>query len=157
MTQWALNILARCARALLFAPFVLVLLIILAIGVDFTFYKLSNRAPIFHFLLHELPFRGREFSKDAWDGIPFGNGSDTSCFRGSMVRSLLQKHLIIGETSRSSAQALIGSSELKVKIGTESCSEYYLGYCSGLRFDADTLFTCFDSQGLLTKVGTLQH
>lgn len=75
-----------------------------------------------------------------------------------MVRSLMKSHFQVGVTSRKRVTELLGTSEYEIDVVSGmKCSGYDLGWCSGLGWDTDTLFVCFDENSLLTKAGTHQH
>ena len=74
-----------------------------------------------------------------------------------MVRNLLQKHVIVGETTRDVATALLGAKEYDVVIHGTSCDAYSLGMCSGLRIDYDSLYVCYAEDDVVSATGHIQH
>lgn len=112
-------------------------------------------------MLFEMPFMWHTFTPEAWAQAGCNGLTDTACAnkamtcpRGAMVSSLIRRHLIVGKTSQSEVFQLLGSPERP--IGQDGCGHYVLGMCSGLGFDYDALYVCFDSQGTLISSGHRQ-
>ena len=78
-----------------------------------------------------------------------------------MVHDLLQNHLLVNETSRDTVKAKLGvpAGEVTIKSGKSyaKCGSYNLGWCSGLGWDPDSLFVCYDEKGFISQSGHVQH
>ena len=122
-------------------------------------------APALHYATHELPFRGETFSEDAWTlagscaGLSDGacEAKLQTCQRGPMVADLIEQHFTIGETWRDSFSPLLGEPDFERQREGLLCLHQLLGYCSGMRWDYDSFFACYDDGGVLRRVGHLQH
>ena len=82
---------------------------------------------------------------------------EASCPRGPMMRDLLRTHLLIGETHRETATALLGAMEYEIDIRGRPCDAYSLGMCSGLGIDYDALYVCYDEGGAIISTGHIRH
>ncbi len=141
-----------------------VLSIVLAVGVDVVSALTVGYPPILRYLLHEAPFRGQRFDRQAWfeaascAGLSGQECDDkwATCLRGPMVRDLVLAHLVVG-ASRKQVLSLLGAPETKVKIEGVSCDDYGLGVCSGLGWDYDSLFVCYAEDGTVARAGHVQH
>ena len=110
-------------------------------------------------------FRGGTFSKEEWATVERCrtdvNEACTDqlqrCPRGAMVQDLRQRFLHSGETSKAEVVALIGAHDTKVLIRGEQCEAHYLGMCSIMSFDGDSLFVCYDQNDTLVSSGHITH
>ena len=107
---------ARFGKLLIGSVLALFLLLIAVAGSEFTAPQTLGYPPILRFVMHELPFRGQRFAPETW--VEAGNCAglsdwkcvekEANCPRGPMVRDLLRTHLLIGETTRETATAILG-------------------------------------------------
>lgn len=118
------------------------------------------------FVLHELPFMGKGFSKEEWAAAGLGckglsdwecEEHQEACLRGPMVRDLVRGHIAVGQTTRQGVMDLIGSTRSHVKIEGQTCDDYNLGMCSGLGWDYNSLFVCYAENGTVVRAGHVQH
>ena len=124
-----------------------------------------GRAPILEFILHELPFRARRFDRDTWLEIGACRNPSTPecwapverCTRGKMVHDLTRKYLGSSSVSREYVTHLLGHREYRLRVQNQTCDGYSLGFCSGLGWDLDSLYICYDQHSILSSSGTLQH
>jgi hypothetical protein len=115
------------------------------------------------FWLHEFPFMGESFTQEKWAEAGRCEGltdfqcaaKENECPRGPMVRSLRRNYLTVG-TSRAAVIDLLGPDDFTGVDGPE-CLSWSLGMCSGLGWDYDSLFVCFDEKDLLVDAGHVQH
>lgn len=107
------------------------------------------------YVLHELPFSGRDFEPAAWAAATQCSSNvecaekDFACSRGPMYADLEKNHLRLG-TSKKSVMTLLGPG-----IGSErkpACIDYDLGMCSGFKMDPDYLRVCFDADEKVVDV-----
>lgn len=109
--------------------------------------------PTLQFIFHDLPFRGQSFDSSVWaSALSCVNRQDClekemACVRGPMYRDLENKHLKAG-VPKATVTRLIGKPAF---IAENSCFDYELGSCSGLKIDADYLRVCFDSSDKVTN------
>ncbi|MGV8894154.1 MAG: hypothetical protein ACOH2K_14670 [Burkholderiaceae bacterium] len=96
-------------------------------------------------------FSTSNFESSAWHAKETPE-TDSSCFRGGMANDLKNKVLKRG-ASRSSVEQLLGTPSRS----KPSEIQYYLGFCSGLRIDVDSLNIHFNERGQLTSVSIVQH
>ena len=156
---------ARIGKLLARTVLALFLLLIAVVGIEFIASKALGYPPILRFVMHELPFRGQSFDPEEWADAGSCVGlsdwkcveKEASCPRGPMIRDLLRTHLLIGETERSTATALLGAMEYEVDIQGRSCDAYSLGMCSGLGIDYDALYVCYAEDGTISSTGHIQH
>ncbi|KAB7610513.1 hypothetical protein F9L33_14535 [Amylibacter sp. SFDW26] len=135
------------------------------VSVEIIGQKSYGRAPIEHFILHEMPFRGERFSPDLWVDANDCRGlsgeecaeKEATCQRGPMVRDLLISYLTPKVTIRANVISLIGEKEYKTNINGQPCDAYNLGMCSGFRIDYDALYVCYDQKGTVSAAGHVQH
>jgi hypothetical protein len=78
--------------------------------------------------------------------------SDSSCYRGGMAYDITTNVLRVG-LPKTEVERLLGVPDYK----RANAYAYFLGMCSGLRMDFDTLDVHFDSQGGLVKTSVVQH
>lgn len=110
-------------------------------------------------------FRGELFVKGEWAAVERCRtnidegctGQRQRCPRGAMVQDLRQQFLRNGETSKSEVMGLIGAHDTNVTIRGEQCEAHYLGMCSGMSFDGDSLYVCYDQNDTLVKSGHIKH
>jgi hypothetical protein len=110
-------------------------------------------------------FRGGTFGKEEWSAaercrtnIDEGcTDQQQRCPRGAMVQDLRQQFLHNGETSKSEVMELIGEHNTHVTIRGEQCEAHYLGMCSGMSFDGDSLYVCYDQHDTLVRSGHIKH
>jgi len=156
---------ARVGKLLARTVLALFLLLIAAAGIEFIASKVLGYPPVLRFVMHELPFRGQSFDPETWAEAGSCSGlsdwkcveKEASCPRGPMVRNLLRTHLLIGETTRETSNALLGSMEYEVDIRGRSCEAYSLGMCGGLGIDYDALYVCYAEDGTISLTGHMQH
>lgn len=74
-----------------------------------------------------------------------------------MVQDLRQRFLRNRETSKSEVAELIGKQDAIVEIGGEQCEAHYLGMCSAMSFDGDSLYVCYDQNNTLVRSGLFRH
>ena len=96
-------------------------------------------------------FRTSSFNQEEWKSLNKKTG-DFSCYRGGMAHDIRTNILHAGQTL-GEVEALLG----KPDIDKGEIKEYFLGMCSGLRIDFDTLDVHFNAEGKLTTVHTVQH
>ncbi len=96
-------------------------------------------------------FRTSNFNEVEWKSLN-QKTSDSSCYRGGMAHDIKTNVLRIGMT-KPEVENLLGQPDA---IEAET-HEYFLGMCSGLRIDMDTLDVHFNSEGQLTKIQVVQH
>ena len=109
---------------------------------------------IIHFVFHDLPFMGKNFDRAVWSSaLDCKNDLDcldkeSACLRGEMYRDLEKNYLLQG-IQRSKVVELLGE---PIKVTADNCSDYVLGYCSGVKMDGDYLRVCFDERQKLECV-----
>lgn len=74
-----------------------------------------------------------------------------------MVQDLRQRFLHNGETSKAEVMELIGAHDTSVSIRSEQCEAHYLGMCSNMSFDGDSLYVCYDQNDTLINSGHVTH
>jgi len=156
---------ARVGKLLARTVLALFLLLAAVTGIELIASKILGYPPVLRFVMHELPFRGQSFDSEAWAEAGSCAGlsdwkcveKEASCPRGPMVRNLLRTHLLIGETTRETVNALLGSMEYEVDIRGRPCEAYSLGMCSGLGIDYDALYVCYADDGTISSTGHIQH
>ncbi len=74
-----------------------------------------------------------------------------------MVQDLRDQYLHIGQTSKSDAIELIGPHDALLEVRSQWCEAYYLGMCSAMSFDGDSLYLCFDKAAILVSSGHIKH
>ncbi len=74
-----------------------------------------------------------------------------------MVRDLQNQYLKPGQISRVDVFELLGQPDVASVLHGKDCVEYYVGWCSGLRFDPDGLLVCFDEDERLKSAISVQH
>ena len=110
--------------------------------------------PVLRFVFHDLPFMGQSFDGSVWaSALRCVDSQDClnkemACVRGPMYRDLKKNHLIDG-VPKATVTRLIGKPDFAAE---NSCFDYELGNCSGLKIDADYLRVCFDSYDKATNV-----
>ena len=110
-------------------------------------------------------FRGGTFAKEEWAAVERCRTNDDEacrdqlrrCQRGAMVQDLRQMFLHNGETLKSEVMELIGAHDTNVTIRGELCEAHYLGMCSSMSFDGDSLYVCYDQNGTLVSSGHIKH
>ena len=110
-------------------------------------------------------FRGATFNKEEWaaNGECEANTDDSCsqqrqrCPRGAMVQDLRQNFLHTRETSKSEVAELIGEHDTIVVIGGEQCEAHYLGMCSAMSLDGDSLYVCYDQNDTIDRSGYIRH
>jgi hypothetical protein len=115
------------------------------------------------FVLHELPFMGESFTPEKWTQAGGCEGltddqcvtKESSCPRGPMVQSLRRNHLAVG-TGRDAVIKLLGAEDMS-SDDRPMCLHWFLGMCSGLGWDYDSLQVCFDEADRLIESGHVQH
>ncbi len=138
---------------------------VILVSVEFGGSFLIGYPPITIFVMHELPFMGKKFTSKRWfdagscRGLSDGECStkQLSCPRGGMVRDLTKNYLVKGKTSRFQVSQLLGKVDGVFRFNNQQCYRYFVGMCSGLRIDYDSLYVCFDNQGLVSSSGHQQH
>ena len=116
---------------------------------------------IFIYAMHAAPFRGKPFNPMKWESAVSCKGlsdkecvrKETSCPRGGMVRDLRRNYLIAGQTNKLEVYALLGNPNYFKQLNETACELYALGMCSGLGIDYDSLFVCYDENGVLAETG----
>lgn len=97
-------------------------------------------------------FRTSYFNKGIWTSLNKAGTSNSSCYRGGMAHDIKTNVLHVG-LARANVEQLLGAPD----IVKDETYEYFLGMCSGLRIDFDTLDVQFDSEGRVLKVEVVQH
>ena len=96
-------------------------------------------------------FRTSGFDEAAWKSMS-RKTSDSSCYRGGMAHDITTNVLRVG-LPRAEVERLLGVPDYK-RANTYA---YFLGMCSGLRMDFDTLDVYFDPEGGVMKTSVVQH
>lgn len=96
-------------------------------------------------------FRTSSFNEAEWKSLN-RKTANFSCYRGGMAHDIQNNVLHVGLT-RERVEALLGKPD-SIK---SDVYEYFLGMCSGLQIDFDTLDAHFNAEGRLTKVQIVQH
>ncbi len=96
-------------------------------------------------------FKTSRFDEHEWKSLN-RKTSDSSCYRGGMAHDLQTNVLRTGQP-QGEIEKLIG----KADFSREMVDSYFLGMCSGLRIDFDTLDVHFNAEGKLTSVHIVQH
>lgn len=96
-------------------------------------------------------FRTSAFNGAEWKSLN-KNTADSSCYRGGMAHDIRTNILHKGLT-QAEVEKLLGAPD-STKNEVHS---YFLGMCSGLRIDFDTLDVHFTPAGKLLEVQILQH
>ena len=96
-------------------------------------------------------FRTSSFNEAEWKSLA-REASDFSCYRGGMAHDIQSNKLRAGLT-KDEVEKLLGAPD----SNKGDIHEYFLGMCSGLRIDFDTLDVYFDSEGRLVKAQLHQH
>jgi hypothetical protein len=96
-------------------------------------------------------FRTSSFNEAEWKSLA-RKTTDASCYRGGMAHDLKTNILRTGLT-KAEVEKLLGEPD----SSRVTFHEYFLGMCSGLRIDFDTLDVHFNSEGRLVKVQVVQH
>lgn len=101
-------------------------------------------------------FKGGIFRISRFDAIEWRalqkKSDDFSCYRGGMANDIQMNVLRVGQTSNE-VHGLLGRPD-SVRDGVDG---YFLGMCSGLRIDFDSLDIHFDNNNRLTLVQIVQH
>jgi hypothetical protein len=98
-------------------------------------------------------FRTSSFDETKWHSLNKVGTKDSSCYRGGMAHDIKTNVLRVGLTE-AEVETLLGPPDHITETETHA---YFLGMCSGLRIDFDTLDIHFDSEGRLLKVEVVQH
>jgi hypothetical protein len=106
-----------------------------------------------YWLLKGGIFRASSFNETKWQSLNKVGTKDSSCYRGGMAHDIKTNVLRVGLTE-AEVEKLLGPPD---HITESETHEYFLGMCSGLRIDFDTLDIHFDSEGRLLKVEVVQH
>lgn len=96
-------------------------------------------------------FRTSSFNEAEWKLLN-RKTDDFSCYRGGMAHDV-QKNILHVGLAREKVEALLGKPD-SIKGDVH---EYFLGMCSGLQIDFDTLNVYFNAEGRLTKAQIVQH
>ena len=96
-------------------------------------------------------FKTTRFDATEWRSANRGT-SDSSCYRGGMAHDL-RSRVLRKEQSQNEVKALLGEPD-NVKT---THFEYFLGMCSRLRIDFDTLDVHFSTEGKLVNIAIVQH
>ena len=96
-------------------------------------------------------FRTSSFNEQEWKSLS-RKTSDFSCYRGGMAHDIRTNVLRAGQ-SQGEVEKLLG----KPDSDKGTVQEYFLGMCSGLRIDFDTLDVHFNAAGKITSVHVVQH
>lgn len=96
-------------------------------------------------------FRTSSFNETKWKSLN-RKTSDSTCYRGGMAHDIKTNILRTG-LAKIEVENLLG----KPDFSRGDVDEYFLGMCSGLRIDFDTLYLQFDSEGRLINVQIVQH
>ena len=128
-------------------------------------YYLLGNPPIAKFALHELPFKLKRFTSHDWREAGSCAGmtdaqcveKERRCPRGAMVDDLIDKHLQPGQLSQIQVEQLLGTPDQTFRREAQQCVGYFVGMCSGLRLDYDSLYVCFDVAGQVADAGHRQH
>ena len=96
-------------------------------------------------------FRTSSFDEVEWKSLS-KTTTDSSCYRGGMAHDIKTNILRAGLT-KIEVEKLLGAPD----SNRADVHEYFLGMCSGLRIDFDTLDVHFDSNGRLSTVQVVQH
>lgn len=96
-------------------------------------------------------FRTSSFNEQEWKSLS-RKTSDLSCYRGGMAHDIRTNVLRAGQPQEE-VEKLLG----KPDSDKGTVQEYFLGMCSGLRIDFDTLDIHFNAEGKLTSVHVVQH
>ena len=96
-------------------------------------------------------FRTSSFNEAEWKSLN-RKTTDFSCYRGGMAHDIKTNVLRAG-LAKMEVKSLLGEPD----SSRADVHEYFLGMCSGLRIDFDTLDVHFDSEGRLMKVQVVQH
>lgn len=110
-------------------------------------------------------FRGETFDKHDWvnnarcspNDSQDCSGQKQRCPRGGMVQDLTNRYLKDGEASKSDIEDLLGPADRQLEIRSQICDAYYLGMCTAMSFDGDSLYVCFDDADRLIKSGYITH
>jgi hypothetical protein len=96
-------------------------------------------------------FRTSRFDAAEWLALE-KRSNDFSCYRGGMADDIRKNVLRVGQ-SADEIERVLGRPNF-IRNGVH---EYYLGMCSGLRIDLDTLDIHFDDSKRLKLVQVVQH
>lgn len=96
-------------------------------------------------------FRTSSFNEVEWKSLS-KKTDDSSCYRGGMAHDIKTNILRAGLT-KTEVERLLGAPD----FNRADINEYFLGMCSGLRIDFDTLDVHFNPEGRLVKVQVVQH
>lgn len=104
-----------------------------------------------YWLFHGGVFLTSKYDPSEWKALANGT-SDFSCYRGGMAGDIRSRVLHTG-MSKTEVEALIGPPDST----RDGVLEYFLGMCSGLRIDFDTLDVHLDADGKVKNVLIVQH
>ena len=117
------------------------------------------------YILWDMRFSGEPFDRAKW--LEIGDfeewyrnvSTDPSpCPRGPMVEDLTENHLPLGQGKDEIIAFLGEPKEKAVKFDKyDNCIYFFLGFCSGYRFDVDSLHLCFDKDDRLIDAFPVQH
>ncbi|WP_138516549.1 hypothetical protein [Rhodoferax bucti] len=96
-------------------------------------------------------FKTSNFHPQEWKLLS-KKADDFFCYRGGMAHDIKTNILRAGQTTHD-VEALLG----KPDIIKDSVHQYYLGMCSGLRIDFDSLDIHFNTDGQIEGVYIVQH
>jgi hypothetical protein len=96
-------------------------------------------------------FKTSRFHPQEWQLLS-RKTDDISCYRGGMAHDIKTNILRPGQSTHD-VEALLG----KPDIIRDSVHQYYLGMCSGLRIDFDSLDVHFNTDGQVEGVYIVQH
>ena len=96
-------------------------------------------------------FRTSNFNEVEWKSLS-KKTDDSSCYRGGMAHDIKTNILRVGLT-KTEVERLLGVPD----FNSDDINAYFLGMCSGLRIDFDTLDVHFNPEGRLVKVQVVQH
>jgi hypothetical protein len=96
-------------------------------------------------------FRTSSFNEVEWKSLR-KTTSDSSCYRGGMAHDI-KTHILRAGVTKTEVEKRLGAPD-SVKADVH---EYFLGMCSGMRIDFDTLDVHFNPEGRVMKVQVVQH
>lgn len=110
-------------------------------------------------------FRGNQFKQAEWmdfqkcerDTALSCDAQLQRCPRGSMVQDLRSRYFLNNVTTKSEISKLIGERDKAMEIRGLICETYFLGYCSPMSFDGDSLYICYDESHTLIRSGHITH
>lgn len=114
------------------------------------------------YTLFTYPLENAEFSESLWKSLKFSDQGEpipmtkeTKCLRGGMVGDL-QDHYLTAGMSEVEVKNILGEPNF-VPYHTAGCIGYWLGYCTGMRIDTQSLDVCFDVNDKLIAANVYEH